>query len=660
MRLEDERRTLRAGEPCPLCGATQHPAISAYQDVSPGRTEQQLQQQQAEVDRCTALTVEGDARLQLLATQCRQGETALATLAQQRDSLQQRWRQAAESLRSAPDENPAVPVLDTLTPAALLAAANALADYAREEDQLAQRFEQRQQAAQAWQAARDALSAAELAHDRSLSALTLNGQQQRALEDSLQASLRSLKEQQTDIARLNEDLVSALDAAGLTVPAPQQTAAWLATHRALWQTWQQRHEQAQRLTSHIVSLNSSVEALLQIVADLTRCQEALTQALTVNDAELTDAHRRRQALVGDVSTAEFAARLRRDGEQVQQAQLEASLQLQTAQRQLHELAGSISVQQRLQETLAQQAMLSTRQLQEALLASPFADNAALDAALLSPGERDVLRARREQLKAQQQRAEALLQQAAEALGQVEAARPPTLPPEEDDTAVAQHLATLDDNLRQLARRQGEIQQHPESHQQRLQEQHQLLQQIEDSRDRCQDWAYLNELIGSKEGDKFRKFAQGLTLEHLIYLANQQLARLHGRYQLKRKTQEELKLEVMDTWQADAIRDTRTLSGGESFLVSLALASSDLVSYKTSIDSLFLDEGFGTLDAQTLDIALDALNASGKMIGVISHVEAMKERIPVQIKVSKINGLGISRLHRQFAVAENTLTGGIVD
>ena len=89
---------------------------------------------------------------------------------------------------------------------------------------------------------------------------------------------------------------------------------------------------------------------------------------------------------------------------------------------------------------------------------------------------------------------------------------------------------------------------------------------------------------------------------------------------------------MDTWQADAVRDTKTLSGGESFLVSLALALalSDLVSHKTRIDSLFLDEGFGTLDRETLDIALDNLNASGKMIGVISHVDALKVRIPVQI------------------------------
>ncbi len=95
-----------------------------------------------------------------------------------------------------------------------------------------------------------------------------------------------------------------------------------------------------------------------------------------------------------------------------------------------------------------------------------------------------------------------------------------------------------------------------------------------------------------------------------------------------------------------MRDTRTLSGGESFLVSLGAGPrrcQTLVSHKTRIDSLFLDEGFGTLDSETLDTALDALdalNASGKIIGVISHVEAMKDRIPVQIKVKKINGLGL--------------------
>ena len=168
----------------------------------------------------------------------------------------------------------------------------------------------------------------------------------------------------------------------------------------------------------------------------------------------------------------------------------------------------------------------------------------------------------------------------------------------------------------------------------------------------QDWHYLHGLIGSQKGDKFRKFAQGLTLDNLIYLANRQLEKLTGRYLLKRKEDQSLEMQIIDLWQGEQVRDTNTLSGGESFLVSLALALalSDLVSHKVSIDSLFLDEGFGTLDKETLDIALDALdnlNASGKTIGVISHIDAMKERIPVQIKVRKKSGLGISELDRTY-------------
>lgn len=117
----------------------------------------------------------------------------------------------------------------------------------------------------------------------------------------------------------------------------------------------------------------------------------------------------------------------------------------------------------------------------------------------------------------------------------------------------------------------------------------------------------------------------------------------------------MEIEIVDTWQGDTRRDTRTLSGGESFLVSLALALalSELVSQKTRIDSLFLDEGFGTLDNETLEMALNALdnlNAEGKTIGIISHVEALKERIPVQIKVSKNAGMGYSTLEACYRVS----------
>ena len=318
----------------------------------------------------------------------------------------------------------------------------------------------------------------------------------------------------------------------------------------------------------------------------------------------------------------------------------------------------VSLQSQL-ATLQQQETLERERLQQsqaqfsaALTASCFADREAFLAALLDDASIRQLEQQKQTLENQLQQAMALSVQASQQLQAHQAQRPEGL---ETDVATLQaRLQQLAQQLRDNTTHQGEIRQQLKQDSDNRLHQQALMQQIEEAARQADDWGYLNALIGSSTGDKFRKFAQGLTLDNLVWLANQQLNRLHGRYLLQRKASDALELEVVDTWQADAVRDTRTLSGGESFLVSLALALalSDLVSHKTRIDSLFLDEGFGTLDSETLDTALDALdalNATGKTIGVISHVEAMKDRIPVQIKVKKINGLGYSRLDREFAV-----------
>jgi len=227
----------------------------------------------------------------------------------------------------------------------------------------------------------------------------------------------------------------------------------------------------------------------------------------------------------------------------------------------------------------------------------------------------------------------------------------------EDTQTREELQMLlrvsNDRISVLNQEFGEIEQIFKFDEAQQTKQREILSEIQAHKASYNDWSYLNSLIGSADGKRFRVFAQGLTLDYLIQLANIQLAHLHSRYKITRKKGESLELYVLDTWQADAIRDTKTLSGGESFLVSLALALSlsDLVSHKTKIDSLFLDEGFGTLDRETLDIALDALdqlNARGKMIGVISHVEALKERIPVQIEIKKMSGLGVSKLDKVYS------------
>ena len=161
------------------------------------------------------------------------------------------------------------------------------------------------------------------------------------------------------------------------------------------------------------------------------------------------------------------------------------------------------------------------------------------------------------------------------------------------------------------------------------------------------WGRLKELIGSADGAKFSRFAQSLTLRQLIDLANHHLAVLSPRYRLMAAAGDELDLRIVDLYQANADRPMESLSGGESFLASLALALglSELASRHHPIDSLFIDEGFGTLDTETLEVALSALEnlrSQGKTIGLISHVDLLKERLTTQVRVLRGAG-GTSRI-----------------
>ncbi|MCU0390555.1 MAG: AAA family ATPase [Thermoflexibacter sp.] len=174
-------------------------------------------------------------------------------------------------------------------------------------------------------------------------------------------------------------------------------------------------------------------------------------------------------------------------------------------------------------------------------------------------------------------------------------------------------------------------------------------EIAQQRKEYNKWEILVDLIGSKSTHKLRIFAQSLTLSHLITLANYHLEKLNPRYHLQKKAKSELEMEIIDRDQADNIRSINTLSGGETFLVSLALALglSDLATAgrQTQIRSLFIDEGFGTLDPRTLDetiTTLENLQLGGKQIGIISHVEELKSRISTQVQVHK-QGNGVSTL-----------------
>lgn len=177
----------------------------------------------------------------------------------------------------------------------------------------------------------------------------------------------------------------------------------------------------------------------------------------------------------------------------------------------------------------------------------------------------------------------------------------------------------------------------------------LDSEIAEQKKRNEKWVLLNNYIGDANGKRFSTFAQELTLYQLLQKANKRLQLLSERYLLSIPDKgEDDSLTVIDSHMGNLRRSVKSLSGGETFLVSLsmALALSDLASHKIEIKSLFIDEGFGSLDKLTLDQTMDTLEKlqyeTSKTIGVISHVEAMQERISTQIKLEK-SGQGFSTL-----------------
>ncbi len=170
----------------------------------------------------------------------------------------------------------------------------------------------------------------------------------------------------------------------------------------------------------------------------------------------------------------------------------------------------------------------------------------------------------------------------------------------------------------------------------------LERHVHTKQEQLTTWQEVDSAIGSPNGDRFRLFAQSLTLEQLILLANEHLDSFSKRYHLARSPAADLALHVMDRDMGEEERPTRSLSGGERFLVSLslALALSGLEGRDFLVDTLFIDEGFGSLDAETLDIAttaLESLHSRGRKVGVITHVAGMIENIPVQVRVEKLGG-----------------------
>ncbi|MGI5309982.1 exonuclease subunit SbcC [Rheinheimera sp. WS51] len=550
LQLSDHRAQLKQGQPCPLCGATEHPAIADYQQLDSSATEQQLAQVENEQ---AALQKQGEQTNAEHAAL----KAAIGQLEKQDQQLSQDLQQLDSEMQTVKAELGRLTLTTALVPALIAELAEkattdlttehiaaAISEQEQQQQQCQQQLAQLEQLQQQWQ--------------DNKTALTKQQQQCSDAQYQLQLLANQIQQAEQELARLQ----------------PQAD------------NWQQQWQQLE-----LAAPGSAV------------AKEVLAEPLSSIESTLQQAQQHGHVLQGQ-----------------------------------HQ-----ALQQSLKQTEAQ-LQQQQQQWQTALAQSVFSDEAAFKAALLSDDQVQQLAQLEKDLNQASISSQRLLLDRQQQLHQLKQANLTDL----ELNSISRLVQQAEQKLEALNQQRGEIAQQLNAEKKRREQQQQLIADIKAGQQQYELWQRLNSLIGSADGARYRRFAQSLTLAQLILLANRQLGLLHNRYQLAAHETAELELVVLDTWQADSARDTKTLSGGESFLVSLALALglSDLVSSNTRIDSLFLDEGFGTLDADTLDsalTALDNLNASGKMVGIISHVEALKQRIPVQIKVEKQQGLGFSKI-----------------
>ncbi len=619
--VEELRAQLQDDQPCPVCGSNEHPYHQPEALLqSLGRHD--------ESEQANAQQVVDQLKEKLSELRADVG----AVIAQQKELLQQQEQLTTQQQALAPS-------LDAHPLAAQLFNQDADKRDAwliRQHEQLNQSIAQDEQR-----------QSALLTLQQDAARLT---QQLRQAETAHQQAAQQLSNQQRELSSDHQRLDEELTAFATLLPADTLEALRQEPAATFMQLDRQIAERLAQVDQQKEELSEQQQRQQTLEKEQDRQQTRVVQAQTAQQqfTALADqqqiCQQKLTQLLGEHSSAEhWQQQLEQRVEQARNAEANTAQELQSVRTQLVQIAAELK---------AQQERLQALESEEQDLASKIADWRARHPELDDGGLEDLLRVDDTQLGELRQR----LQQNEKAIEQA------TVLLQERERLLLDHQAQSNGNLdaEQLATALADLQnQFTVSEQQcaelraeqvedqRRQNANQALaQQIADAYAEYQRWARLSALIGSATGDTFRKIAQAYNLDLLVHHANVQLRQLVKRYRLKRGGSM-LGLLVMDTEMGDELRSVHSLSGGETFLVSLALALglASMASSTLKIESLFIDEGFGSLDPESLQLAMDALDglqAQGRKVAVISHVQEMHERIPVQIQVQR-QGNGLSTL-----------------
>lgn len=404
-------------------------------------------------------------------------------------------------------------------------------------------------------------------------------------------------------------------------------------------TLAQARTQVAQLKTKLDGLNENITGLSQ---DVRERKASIQKA----DQDLLELRKKRSEIFSDkdCDTEEKLAKDTLSGYLTQRDSAQAALQ--KAANDLSALNGQIQAKEGSIQALRQEAQIKDETWTKMRTQAGFESDNVWSAArmpqeALAAGERDI-----ESGKAQTQAIEKSLKDKQSHLSELNA-KPLTEASLENLQA---QIAELSQNRSQCDQTVGQMQEKLRQDNETRKRRSSLLETLELQKKTLAVWAKLHALIGSADGKKYRQFVQSITFDTLLAYSNEALRMMSDRYRLKRDEsdfKEPLGINVIDNYQGGIERSSKNLSGGETFIVSLALSLglSKMAGRNVRVESLFLDEGFGTLDADALDAALStlaSLNSQGKLIGIISHVGEIRERIGAIIEVKPETG-GVSRL-----------------
>ncbi len=487
--------------------------------------------------------------------------------------------------------------------------------------------------------AKRALDAAQEAEKR----VTAMQHTRQSIEENLAGSAAALAVCYQRYADLQQSAHAQLHVYGLQASPDTNVPAVLALLNQRLQHWQASVKQQHDIEQEINTLNSELKRLAAVIETRNQALSEKQQALNAIKETAEKQKIERRSWFGERNPDSEESRLEQVVAAAEQAEKNAQVVENAAWQQLNAATAHIeALKVRIEKNAVALQTLEAGFASE-LHVADFTDEHVFSACRLTPQERERLKANAKVLDDRQIDVQARLKDRETRLAQ-EIEKNLSVSSREalelEYTALDRQAALLRDAI-------AGIRHQLQTNQAAMNSLQEKLLRIAAQKNECSHWEKLHDLIGSADGKKYRNFAQGLTFEIMIDHANRQLQKLTDRYLLMHDPGKPLTLNVIDSYQAGEIRSTRNLSGGESFIVSLALALglSRMASRNVRIDSLFLDEGFGTLDEEALDTALDmlaGLQQDGKLIGVISHVPMLKARISTQIEVIPQTG-GRSRV-----------------